>query len=254
MKRAVNMDVKEFISDLDTKRFGFRVAKVNSFDSKPQELLSLLRASKVKLVISQVSAEDIELINTLESLGFLIKDIQVTHKYDLTGSVNDDYSLPVKFVIRDAMDSDVSLMKEIALKSFRNYGHYFQDKKLNPDRCYEIYGDWIARSYADPAVADRILVAEVDSEIAGFLSFKIFKEEGRKYAAGGLGAVAEKFRNRDVFGRIVIEGLNWGKELGLDWVEHNTLITNYPVNRSLSKLGFKTYKSFITMHHWIEEE
>jgi hypothetical protein len=46
--------------------------------------------------------------------------------------------------------------------------------------------------------------------------------------------------------------LHWGKEIGLDWEEHNVIINNYPVNRSFVRSGFHIYKSFVTLHHWIE--
>ena len=97
-----------------------------------------------------------------------------------------------------------------------------------------------------------MIVAVYKGEVAGFLSFKIHGNDHTKYAAGGLGAVSDKFREMNIFRIIVSEGLHWGKEIGLDWEQHNALVNNYPVIKSFLKSGFYPYKSFITLHHWIE--
>ena len=94
------------------------------------------------------------------------------------------------------------------------------------------------------------MVADYHGEIAGFLSFKIHTNKTDRYAAGGLGAVTPKHRDKNIFRQIAEAGLFWGKENGLDWEEHNVLITNYPVNRSFSKIGFKVFRSFVTLHYW----
>ncbi|MBI4947147.1 MAG: hypothetical protein HY840_12200 [Bacteroidetes bacterium] len=248
------MKINDLISKLDTKRFGFKVAKVNHFDKKSEKLLIALKKQGVKLILSKVNAEDITLINTLEELGFCIKDIQVTYKYDLTDYTPKNISFDSDFMIRDAGKSDIPKLKKVALESFKNYGHYFEDKKLDPIKCAGIYSDWIERSCKDKNIADKIIVAEHKGDIAGFLSFKIYNDNTYKYAAGGLGSVAEKYRNKDIFRMIMVAGLNWGKEMKLHWEEHNVIITNFPVNRSMSKLGFKVYKSFVTMHHWIKKK
>lgn len=246
------MNIRDYYSSLDTLRFGFKIAKVNKFNDDPEYILELLKENGFKLLICRINCEEINLINKLEFLGFLIKDIQVSYKYNLN---NNNYMNHHRnhhnnnILIRDANKNDVNKLQIIAYESFNNYGHYFADNNLNKDKCSEIYKDWVKRSFSGKKYADKIIVAEIEKEIVGFLTFKIINHN---HAASGLGAVANKYRNKDVFSSITIEGLKWGKKIGLKWVEHNVLITNYAINRTFSKLGFKIYKSFLTFHYWFD--
>ena len=250
MDKAMLID--NFISELDTNRFGFNVAKLNESDFvfDPKTMIESFKDNGVKLVMAKVNANDVDLINNLEGMGFGLKDIQVTYKYDLLNYEITKYN-NANVIIRDAAKYDCHSLEEIALESFDSYGHYAADKRIPAEVCKEIYRDWILRSLDNPNIADKVIVAECDGEIAGFLSFKTHLN-GSEYAAGGLGAVSPKFRNKDIFRMISLGGLNWGKQIGLEWEEHNVLITNLPVNRSFSKLGFKICNSFITMHLWID--
>lgn len=245
------MQIDDFVSKLDTGRFGFKVAKFDAEENDLQELLKLLASNDVKLCITKVSLEKLQLLNLLEQNGFLIKDIQVTYKYDLNQPIPIISETKNNTLIREATREDSFEIEKLARVSFSNYGHYAADRQLPLEKVVEIYGDWARRSVEDKNVADKIFLAEINGEIAGFLSFKINNHGAYYYAAGGLGCVSEKFKNQSIFRFITIAGLEWGKQVNLSWEEHNVLITNYPVNHSFIKLGFKIYRSFATLHCWV---
>jgi len=202
--------------------------------------------------LTKVAAKNLELINELELLKFTLKDIQVTYKFDLNKNLLKDKLISENLLIRESTLNDIEALQVIASSSFLNYGHYSNDTKLDTMKCRDIYSDWTKRSCEDKNVADKMFVAESNGEIAGFLAFKIFHDNDKVYAAGTLGAVSEKYRNLNVFRALTLDALHWGKEICLDWQEHNVLITNYPVNSSFIKSGFLICNSFITLHHWIE--
>lgn len=247
-------DIDAYISRLDTGRFGFPVAKVNDFGSDPAGLVGELSDAGVKLVISKVDASDISLINFLESEGFRLKDTQVTYAYYPGKS-----PLPVlpdtdnDVLIRRFIPEDMPGIDLLLRHSFEEYGHYFADKNLNREKCMEIYPDWGRRSCTDPQLADLVLVAQAGSKIAGMLSFKKYDLQGKKYAAGGLGAVDASFRGKNIFKGLALGGLEWSVAENLHWVEHNVLTTNFPVNRVFSSLGFRIIHSFVTMHAWLQK-
>lgn len=245
------MKIENYLSVLDTDRFGFKVAKIDFFNDNLEQLIKFLKENDVKLILCRIPFENLELINNLEALGFRIKDIQVTYKFDLHKSKILDFKAPEGLVVRDFKESDISTLLEIASDSFQNYGHYANDTKLDKEKCNQIYIDWINRSCFDSNVADKVFVAEYENEVAGFLSFKTNKTEDQSYAAGGIGAVSPKFRNKSIFKALTHKGIAWGKEIGLDWEEHNVLIENYPVNRSFINYGFYPFKSFVSMHNWL---
>jgi hypothetical protein len=240
-----------YISELDSKRFGISIARIDNTQILQDEFLAGLKEQGVKLIISRVECEKTDLINHLEDLNFRTMDFQITYRYNLDSFQSSNNSISSDYVIREANTNDIIRLKQIAAESFYNYGHYFADKRLEREKCIEIYKDWIERSISEKAVADIVFVAEKNKELAGFLSFR--KSSGDlKFAAGVQGAVAKKFRSQNVFKLLVLEGLKWGNTLGLEWEEHNVLLTNYPVNRSFLKLGFLPVKSFTTLHLWLD--
>lgn len=246
------MNIDDYISDLDSVRFGFKVAKFDAEIVNIDALMPFMKINEVKLCICRVTLENIKALNLLEKHGFNIKDVQVTYRYDLDDSVpNLIFNKGLNIIIRDADRDDMVGIEAITRDSFNRYGHYAADIKLPSEKVGDIYCDWARRSIEDRNVADKIILAEIDNEVAGFLSFKIRNKDGLSYASGGLGCVSKKLRNQKIFRLITLAGLKWGKEINLSWIEHNVLVTNYPVNSTFSSLGFRIYKSFVTLHCWI---
>jgi hypothetical protein len=246
---------KSYFSILDSERFGFKVAKINDYGTNPKKTLNDLRNSDYKLVISKINAEEICFINELENFGFRIMDTQVTYKYDLSKlNKNPLYDQKSNVNIRICESKDIEAIVKIAEESFKNYGHYSADNNLDKVKCLEIYKDWAFKSCTDNNVADKVFVAEIGNEVVGFLSFKKFSVSGVNCAAGGLGAILKDFRGLDIFKKITVKGLEWGVEQKLAWEEHNVLINNYPVNSSFSKMGFTIWKSFYTLHCWLNKQ
>ena len=244
-------NIEKNISLLDSERFGFKVAKLDNYDIDPESAVKEFKNLGIKLVISRVAAKDIELVNKLEELGFRIKDSQLKYKYDLTDFMPYENNPAENYCIRDVKEADIPILTGFTEESFAGYGHYFADKRLDAKKCMGIYKDWVLRSCTDKNTADKVYVAEINGEAAGYLTFKIFEKDNLKYAAGGLGAVSKMYRNKSVFQAIILHGLKWGAEINLDWEEHNVLTTNYSVNRSFSKLGFRVVNSYYTFHGWI---
>jgi len=240
-------------SKLDTNRFGFRVGKTDGtfFKTHIKQILDMLTKEEFKLIISRVDMNDTDLVGKLEDAGFRYKDSQITYIYDLDRFTSLAPLVKFDYKIRDFKESDTERLVELAGESFDGYGHYFANKQLDPVKCREVYEDWAYNSCNNKNVADKILVAHDNDKPIGYLSFKIKEADGKKYAAGGMGAVDKNYRGKDVFPAIISAGLQWGKEIGLDWEEHNVIVNNFPVNRSMNKLGFKPSNPVITMHKWL---
>ena len=243
----------KYLSTLDSNRFGIKVAKVDNWGTNPEELLISLRKNNFKLIITRLRCEDILTINTLEGLGLQIKDMQLTHRHELKNLPFESLEIPSHMLIRDASEMDMPSIKNIAKEAFANYGHYSANNKLDKSKTNEIYEDWALRSYYDANVADKFFVLTADNkEVAGFLTFKLFNNDNQFYAVGGIGAVARSYRNQGIFHLLVKHGLLWGKQINLDWEEHNALATNYPVGKVFTSLGFNIASSFVTLHGWMD--
>ena len=245
-----SVQMEQHISDLDSARFGFKVAKLNGVEADPSSLVRHLAEDGVKLVIARIAASDVGAINRLEALGFCLKDVQVTYRFDLTQPHKPPVQ-PDSCIVRDLEHTDVEQVIAVAAESFTGYGHYAADERLDQARCRDAYADWARRSCEDPAIADKVIVAIEHGVVRGFLTFKLLEQSGRKYAAGGIGAVAPGHRGQGMFSAIVLRGLDWGRSLGLAWEEHNALVTNYAVNRVFAGIGFRIGDAAVTLHAWL---
>jgi RimJ/RimL family protein N-acetyltransferase len=241
-------------SKIDTARFGFKVGKTDGeiFQSDKLKHFYEFKKQGYKLIIARVNMKDIELVNSMEEIGFRIKDAQITYKHNLL-NLKDSPSFNPSVTIREFKETDTPILVEMAKKSFNNYGHYFNNNRLDKQKCLEIYGDWAYQSCTDHNVADKIIVACENNTPVGYLSFKIYDMGfGKKYSAGGMGAVDPNQRGKNIFPQILKSGLDWSFNTGLDWCEHNVIVDNFPVNRSMNKLGFKPFNPLVTMHCWLD--
>jgi len=157
--------VTDFISPEDSLRFGFNIAKVNEVGNfRKKDFLPLLKKQGVQLIISRVNSAHIDDLNFLEDIGFRIKDMQLTYKFDLDRQkINPGIAYP-DIVVREASPVDIPSLCVISEQSFDNYGHYFADQRLDKRRCREIYSDWTRRSVLDTEVADKVFVAEYQQQ------------------------------------------------------------------------------------------
>ncbi len=246
------MTASKYISELDTRRFGIKVAKLPNDLNSIIDLLNSFELLSVKLVIARADLDNIRKIQELQQLDFKLMDVQLTYKISksLINSKS-DLLLNPNVIVREFHNSDLETLKKIAYQSFDNYGHYSVDPKIDKAKAREIYIDWIERACLDKQVADIVYVAEYEKNPIGFLSFKILNTNETFYAAGVIGAVDSNFRNMNVFKHLIKFGNNWAINMKADWIEHNVLANNFAVNNSFISSGFKISKSFVTMHKWI---
>jgi hypothetical protein len=250
---AINPELHAWISPLDTARFGIPIAKINDETALHEDTLRALRDAGVKMIISRVDSRKIALLNHLEAMGFRIKDVQLTWRFDLNKQeIRYDYLNP-EIVVREATEHDIPALQQVAELSFWNYGHYFADDRLDKTACIEVYRDWTARAVRDKQVAEKFFVACLGDTIAGMLFMGLKMEGAETFAFAGMAAVSPDYRENNIVSTLAINSLEWGKLEYHTWQEHNVLHINFPVNRVLSKLDFRTYKSETTLHCWLDK-
>lgn len=240
------------LSPHDSARFGVPVARWDSMDGPVESRVQEMRDEGIQLVIARLPLEDLPRLHQLESLGAQVMDVQSLYRfsYSRSGPIRTEVLRDVVPIVpyRPRHREDVLALTEA---SFARYGHYFADPRLDESTCLAVYVDLARRNCEEPGVADLVLVAEIDGQTAGYLTFKKYSSPDGDYAAGGIGAVASRFRGRDVFKMLTVGGLQWGADQGLAWEEHEVLCSNYPVNRSFSSLGFGITAAFATLHLWL---
>ncbi len=242
--------MNEHISKIDTERFGFKVAKINSFKNEPIKIVNKLKKEGVRLIISRINASDLNLINTLEKIGFELKDIQLSYTLNLKGKENYADMENHNFTIRDVKTEDIEQISNLAKQAFNGYGHYFADKRLDYEKCNEIYADWARNTCANISDYDKIIVAEDKGEILAFGTFKIIENEQEKYAKGIIGGVLPEYQKMGFLKIISLKSMEWAVKMDAKRFEHTVLATNYGINSTYTKFGYKLFKSEITFHYW----
>jgi hypothetical protein len=245
------MEKKEsapFISDLDTARFGFPVARVAEWSGlNPEELSRDLKAHGIKLIISKVNEAMSE---SLRNAGFEEMDTIIHYYRDMQDV--EEIPKPGKndMSFRLAECDDIDKLKSIAAVAFRG-GHYFNDKKLNPEISSEIYQDWIERS-CNGELADRVYLAEVRGEIAGFATIELREKEGLSGLWAGIGATHPDFRNMGVCRHILEYGLSeYLRHKRYGFFGSAVSDSNRSVKKVFEYLGCHPKESFIVFHKWL---
>jgi hypothetical protein len=211
-----------------------------------------MRDDGVKLVVTRIPLEELALLHEFEAAGAEVMDVQSLYRFDYarSGPIRTNVLRDDVVVVPYRPDHRADVL-ELTAASFSQYGHYYADPRLDESTCLAVYVDLARRNCEEPGVSDLVLVAEIDGQTAGYLTFKKHDSPEGPYAAGGIGAVATRFRGRDVFKMLTVSGLQWGWAQGLAWEEHEVLCTNYPVNRSFASLGFGITAAFVTLHLWL---
>lgn len=244
--------MNKFISELDSERFGFKVAKLTHNIDDPKSIVDSLKRHSVALIIARIDATNLNLVNQLERIGFEIKDIQLTFNFNLQSGLPAKGDKPFSIVAfnKTHLDKLVKMTKE----SFINYGHYFNDDKLDKEKCGQIYSDWIKRCCESKEVADDIIVAVKDNIAIGYLAIKeqVAEPDGEKYYSGIIGAVSSEYRHLGVFREINIESLYIASERKAHRVENNVLLNNLPVIKTYTNLGYNIIRSELTLHYWVK--
>jgi GNAT superfamily N-acetyltransferase len=185
----------------------------------------------------------------MEGLGFSLMDTLVYFRRDLMGPpLPERREVPTRLVESD----DVENVRQIAREAFRGYdSHYHSDPHLNRAACDEVYVDWAVRSCTQKDLADEVLIAEPREGIQGFLTLKILETND---ADGRLYAVAPRAQGRGIGQALLVDGLYWCREHGMQGMVISTQITNLVSQVSWVRVGFSPYQSFYTFHKWFDEE
>ncbi|MBN1253422.1 MAG: GNAT family N-acetyltransferase [Bacteroidales bacterium] len=244
--------MNKYISTIDTNRFGFKIAKVNTFNNNPIELINELKNQGVKLIISRINVLDLDLINSLERIGFEMKDVQLSYNINLRSDANYVEIEKHKFIIRDSKIEDAEQISDLARQSFKGYGHYSADKRLDYKKSTEVYADWAKNTCLDKNAADKVIVAEDNGIILAFGSYKILEDSIGKYAKGIIGAVLPEYQKMGFLKIISLKSMDWAVKNGLKRFQHTVLSTNYGMNSAYTKFGYTLFKSEITFHYWFD--
>jgi hypothetical protein len=224
------------------------------------ELLDELTRSLVKrgtqCVVCKVRPSELSAIHALEQRGFLLMDtlLELVFDFSCTALENIDRSRRDKRLrIRWAKPTDLAELMAINQRAFGDYfGRYHADPRMPSGAATRIYTEWLRSAFE--GWADLIRVAEVNGKIAGYglwrKPLKLEAKHSLHVARYDLGAVSAGFSGRRVWTPLILDGMDIARKFA-QYALGPVHVGNYPVQRSLLKVGWKIAAARHSFHKWL---
>lgn len=237
------------LSQLDLERFGVITAKTSSTTSENiSETLKFCEENGVELLIARCSTNDLKTCHAMEKQGFLLMDTLVYYSRDLTKN-----PIPAdtgKAAIRLSKPADANAVEEVARDSFKGYfGHYHADERLDRSACDAVYTSWARNSINQLELANAVLVAEWQGEVAGFATLR---ENTPQEGEGVLFGISPAAQGQGIYRSFIVQAMNWSLARGHQRIVVSTQITNVAVQKVWIRTGFEMSHSYYTFHKWFD--
>lgn len=201
-----------------------------------------------KLLSARLSPEQIHAIQGLESSGFRYVEVYITLERDLSRHPPEGVSIDIS----PASPEDAERIGIIASEA------YIYDRLHADPRIGQNIGDEYKRAWGINSCrgyADKVLRANVNGEIAGFITLRKKHPVASEYdfVLIDLIGVLEQFQRLSIGKNLVEAGCHWAKEQGVKYVEVGTQGSNIPSLRLYRKSGFRDTDAKVTFH-WLSED
>ena len=238
------------LSAVDEGRFHIRVARAMPDNLRDlSKMLEFCRANEVILLIARCLASRLEVVQSMEKVGFFLTDTLVYYNIDLSR-----ISVPVddgKISVRAIRPGESSQVCSVARSAFRGYsGHYHADPRLDSRQCDDVYISWAMNACQSKDVADEILVATYDNKtISGFIALRINNDQEGEVI---LNAVAPEAQGCGIYRSMMIQAMQWFQEKKLSLMVISTQVVNIAAQKVWTRLGLELSHSYYTLHKWFE--
>ncbi|MGJ3239763.1 MAG: GNAT family N-acetyltransferase [Anaerolineae bacterium] len=235
------------LSEADHRRFSTITAKASEISATDLSTLdAFCHENAVRLSITRVNANDLRVVQALESDGYRLMDTLTYYAFKFGKKpIPEDTS---GHVLRLAQADDIDPVTAIAEASFKGYyGHYHADPRLPDEQCDAVYVDWATRSVKSPEMADAVFVVARDGQLDGFATLRRNNEEEGE---GVLFGVAPHAQGQGIYKAMMIRGMQWCQQQGVTQMIVSTQITNIAVQKVWARLGFEMNRAYYTLHKW----
>lgn len=236
-----------YLSSIDQDRFGIRTAKVHDVNGENyKQVQQFCQEESVALCIARVNVRHLDVVQSMEADGYRLMDTLVYYTFKYAKK-----EIPIdtnKHVIRSAQAGDVDAISVIARDSFKGYyGHYHADPRLDNDLCDAVYTDWAMTSAQSKNDTDEILVVDYDGMLQGFATLR---QNSPVEGEGVLFGVAPQAQGQGIYKSMMIAGMRWCLQQGMEQMIVSTQITNIAVQKVWARLGFEVAYGYYTLHKW----
>ena len=211
----------------------------------------------VECLTCKVQARDPAVIRALERQGFLLMDTLLDLVFDSSRTPLENIMLhkPEHLHTRLAKPEDPPEILALAHKAFANYfGRYHSDPKMPPGTGEKVYDQWVCSGFE--GWVDWTVVAEIDGQIVGYSMWKnasaLETKHGVDITHCNFGAIHPNFSGRGVYTALKLAGMRIAESFAKHF-DLATHIANYPVHRSIAKLGWRIAGARHSFHRWLSD-
>lgn len=165
--------------------------------------------------------------------------------------------LPAPASLRPASRLDARILENLAAESF-TLDRFHADPRISSTRADQLHRYWIRNSITGEA-AQAVLVAENDlGQVVGFLSYNLRDEEpdrlgGLRVARVILNAVSARERGKGIYSQMLSNAILECQGQA-DYLQVETQLDNYTVQRSWNRLGLFPAESGLNLHYWLRPQ
>jgi dTDP-4-amino-4,6-dideoxy-D-galactose acyltransferase len=231
--------------DWDTEFFGFGVGKVTTDHVYPETLDAIddfCLENDIRVVFYLAESNNVQAVHNAEDAGYRLVDNRTTLDRELD-RIPTMVDSPADY--RSSTKEDITILRDIARDVFV-YDRFHADPNFDDDLADEMRATWIENMCGE--LGDRVIIAEVDGRVGGFIALEIDDGVGKIVLTG-----VDEFAQGDNIGSgLTISALQWFRNQGCETARVVTQSRNIPAQRIYQDLGFKTTESAFWLHKWFE--
>lgn len=236
------------ISDLDSSRFGLRIARARlDTDVEEDAFLAEIKKLSPDVVIFRCPAGDSQLARSLLQAGLIPfhADTLVYYSGSLATLTKAELAEGGE-TFRIARSSDAEDIKNIARTGFMNYrSHYHSNPLFAPAKILEGYVEW-ASSYVRKTSAVDGWAVESDGGVIGFAT--CCTNPATRTLEIPLVSILPNHSGRGTYTRLIGHLMREYQNAGAASISVSTQVWNFPVQRAWIKLGLRPSQAVDTYH------
>ncbi len=216
------------------------------------EIIAAARRNGIEMLSIRTAAYDFGLIHPLERDGFRVMDNGMTALYHK--SVQFDY-LKKGLILRYYEEGDLPTILDILAGAYTD-DRFHNDPVITTEKADKLYEAWVTNSCTRPGRDEKVMVAELDGEVAGFFQYQLVRDfsevTGIQIDSYGMAAVRRDRRGLGIYHSMLSRAIQLSIDSGTTYAMTRIPFSIQPVLKLTLRLGPSFIANDLTFHLWLD--